>query len=57
MSVVRAIGATPLVELTNLNGKNPSVRLFAKLEAANPGGSVKDRTASFMLEKAEESGG
>lgn len=56
MSVVRAIGATPLVELANLNGKKPSVRVFAKVEASNPGGSVKDRTANFMLQKAEESG-
>jgi cysteine synthase B len=56
MSVVRAIGDTPLVELANLNGKKPSVRVFGKLEASNPGGSVKDRPARYMLQKAEESG-
>ncbi len=35
---------------------NPKVRLFAKLEGSNPGGSVKDRPALYMTEKAEESG-
>ena len=38
MSVLGAIGNTPLVELTKLN-KNPKVRVFAKLEGNNPGGS------------------
>lgn len=49
------IGNTPLVELTKLN-KNPKVRVFAKLEGNNPGGSVKDRAAWYMITKAEESG-
>jgi cysteine synthase B len=56
MSVLDAIGNTPLVELTRLNGKQPSVRIMAKLEGNNPGGSVKDRTAYFMIRAAEESG-
>ena len=56
MSITSAIGNTPLVELTNLNSKRPSVRIFAKLEGANPGGSVKDRPAYYMIKKAEESG-
>jgi cysteine synthase len=43
------------VELKRLN-PNPKVRLFAKLEGSNPGGSVKDRPALYMIEKAEESG-
>jgi len=56
MSILSAIGNTPLVELTGLNHKRPRVRIFGKLEGANPGGSVKDRPAYFMIKKAEESG-
>ena len=56
MSILSAIGNTPLVELTGLNRKRPRVRVFGKLEGANPGGSVKDRPAYFMIKKAEESG-
>jgi len=55
MSVIDSIGNTPLVEMNNLNG-NPRVRLMAKLEGSNPGGSVKDRPAYYMLKKAIESG-
>jgi cysteine synthase B len=55
MSVIDSIGNTPLVELNNLNG-NPRVRLMAKLEGSNPGGSVKDRAAYYMLKAAIESG-
>ena len=50
-----AIGNTPLVELRRLN-PNPRVRILAKLEGNNPGGSVKDRPAWFMLTGAEERG-
>ena len=53
--ILDAIGNTPLVELTNLNG-NPRVRIFGKLEGSNPGGSVKDRPAYYMIRNAEESG-
>jgi len=56
MSILSAIGNTPLVELTNLNSKKPNVRIFGKLEGTNPGGSVKDRPAYWMIKKAEESG-
>ncbi|MBM4024271.1 MAG: cysteine synthase family protein [Planctomycetes bacterium] len=56
MSIISAIGNTPLVELTHLNSKRPGVRLFGKLEGANPGGSIKDRPAYYMIEKAEQSG-
>jgi cysteine synthase B len=56
MSITSAIGNTPLVELTHLNSKRPSVRIFGKLEGANPGGSVKDRPAYYMIKRAEESG-
>ncbi|MHC4740698.1 MAG: cysteine synthase A [Planctomycetota bacterium] len=55
MSVASSIGNTPLVELKRLN-TNPKVKVFAKLEGNNPGGSVKDRPALYMIEKAEESG-
>jgi cysteine synthase B len=55
MSVIDSIGNTPLVELKNLNG-NARVRLMAKLEGSNPGGSVKDRAALYMVKKAIESG-
>ncbi len=56
MSITSAIGNTPLVELGNLNSTRPTVRVLAKLEGANPGGSVKDRPAWYMIKKAEESG-
>ncbi len=49
------IGNTPLVELTRLN-PNPEVKLLAKLEGDNPGGSVKDRTAYYMVKGAIERG-
>jgi cysteine synthase B len=55
MNLLQAIGNTPLVELVNLNPK-PSVRILCKLEGCNPGGSVKDRPALYMISKAEESG-
>ncbi len=51
----KAVGSTPLVELKSLS-PNPKVRIFAKLEGNNPGGSVKDRTALYMLSGAEVRG-
>jgi len=56
LDILETIGNTPLVELINLNGKRPEVRIFGKLEGCNPGGSVKDRPAYYMIKKAEESG-
>ena len=56
MSILSAIGNTPLVELNGLNNKKPKVRIFGKLEGTNPGGSIKDRPAYWMIKKAEESG-
>jgi cysteine synthase B len=56
MSIFSAIGNTPLVEMNNLNNKKPKVRIFGKLEGTNPGGSIKDRPAYWMIKKAEESG-
>jgi cysteine synthase B len=55
MNLLQAIGNTPLVELANLNA-NPGVKVLCKLEGCNPGGSVKDRPALYMITKAEESG-
>ena len=55
MNLFSAIGSTPLVELNNLNG-NSKVKIFGKLEGNNPGGSIKDRPAYYMIKKAEESG-
>lgn len=54
-SLSQAIGNTPLVELRNIN-PNPNVLILAKLEGSNPGGSVKDRPAWYMIKKAIESG-
>jgi len=54
--VFDAIGNTPLVELGPLDGINPRVKILAKLEGCNPGGSIKDRPAYYMIKKAEESG-
>ena len=50
-----SVGNTPLVDISALLGK-PQVRILAKLEGNNPGGSIKDRPARYMIEKAEESG-
>jgi cysteine synthase B len=54
-NVLGAIGNTPLVLLGDMNG-NANVRIYAKLEGNNPGGSVKDRPAYYMITMAEESG-
>jgi cysteine synthase B len=54
-NIIEAVGNTPLVELPRLSPK-PEVRIFAKLEGRNPTGSVKDRVAKAMIEKAEAEG-
>jgi cysteine synthase B len=54
-SIVDAIGFTPLVEVPNVC-PNPNVRLYVKLEAMNPTGSVKDRVAKYLVEDLERSG-
>ena len=51
-SVVDAIGNTPLVRLRNVTKKYPHVEVYAKLEFANPGGSVKDRAALRIIQDA-----
>lgn len=50
------IADTPLIELQSLGRDKPRARVFAKLEAANPGGSVKDRICLAMIERAEREG-
>ena len=54
-NILEAIGNTPLIRLNKLN-KGLKPKIFAKLESANPGGSVKDRIGLSMLEEAERSG-
>jgi cysteine synthase B len=53
--IIDLIGNTPMVELAKLN-PNPKVRIFAKLEGNNPGGSVKDRASLNMIRSAVERG-
>jgi len=54
-NVLDLIGNTPLVEIRRLN-PNPKLEMHVKLEKYNPGGSVKDRIAKYMIEQAERSG-
>src|SRR3989338_2500309 len=51
-NVLDAVGNTPLVKVPF----NSPAQIFAKLEYLNPGGSIKDRSALFMVEEAEEKG-
>ncbi|WP_394827526.1 PLP-dependent cysteine synthase family protein [Pendulispora albinea] len=51
-SVVDAVGNTPLLRLRNVTANAPGVEVYAKLEFANPGGSVKDRPALRMITDA-----
>jgi cysteine synthase B len=53
--IIDIIGNTPLVEIQKLN-PNPNVKIYAKLEGNNPGGSVKDRAALNMISSALERG-
>ena len=53
--VADIIGNTPMVELLRLN-PNPGVKIYAKLEGNNPGGSVKDRPAYNMIKAALDRG-
>ncbi len=54
-SILDQIGGTPLVPVNRLNA-NRNVEILAKLEFFNPGGSIKDRPALYMIEEAEKSG-
>ena len=56
-SALDLIGGTPLVRITRITARlDPRVRVYAKLERGNPGGSVKDRAAFRMIEDAEKAG-
>ena len=53
-SILQAIGNTPEIKLSRLFGDRVSV--YMKLERQNPGGSIKDRIALWMIEQAEKDG-
>jgi cysteine synthase len=55
-NILKMIGNTPLVEISELSPYPETVRIFAKLEGQNPTGSVKDRVALSMIETAEREG-
>jgi cysteine synthase B len=55
MGILDCVGNTPLVKLEAIN-PHPEVTILAKLEGNNPGGSVKDRIAYYMIKDAEEAG-
>ena len=54
-TIIDLVGNTPMAEVKNLH-RNPAVKIFAKLEGNNPGGSVKDRPALNMIRSAIERG-
>jgi cysteine synthase B len=54
-NIIEFVGNTPLVEIQKLHS-NPDVKIYAKLEGNNPGGSVKDRAALNMIRSAMERG-
>jgi len=54
-SILDLVGNTPMVDVSALS-PNPRVRIVAKLEGSNPGGSVKDRAALSMILEAEKNG-
>ena len=54
-NILQTIGSTPLVQIQKLN-PNANVRILAKIEGFNPTGSIKDRIALKMIEKAEAEG-
>ncbi|WP_185214300.1 cysteine synthase CysM [Sphingobacterium mizutaii] len=54
-NIIDLIGNTPMVEIKGFHD-NPKVKIYAKLEGNNPGGSVKDRAALNMIRSAMERG-
>ncbi len=57
INIADLVGGTPMVQFTRLLGDDANgVQLFGKLEALNPGGSVKDRIGVAMIEAAERDG-
>ena len=55
-SITEAVGNTPLVRLPQIDAETPDVKIYLKLEYANPGGSVKDRPALRMMQQAIKDG-
>ena len=55
-NIAATIGHTPVLQLSRLLGDDSTAELFVKLEAFNPGGSVKDRIGAAMIEAAESEG-
>lgn len=56
-TILELIGNTPLVRITNITKKLPqNIQILAKLERHNPGGSVKDRPALWMIKQGIQSG-
>ena len=53
-SLLSLIGDTPLVEIKNID--TGSCKLYVKMESHNPGGSIKDRTATYIIDQAEREG-
>jgi len=56
INIAAHVGRTPMVQLTRMLPEGCDCELFAKLEALNPGGSVKDRIGVAMIEAAEREG-
>ncbi len=56
INIAELVGNTPMVRLTRMEPEGSDVELYGKLEAANPGGSVKDRIGVAMIEAAERDG-
>jgi cysteine synthase B len=54
-NILKTIGKTPLVKINKIN-KNKKIKIYAKIEGVNPGGSIKDRIALKMIEQAEKEG-
>ena len=54
-TILDTLGNTPMVEIQKMN-VNPGVKIYAKLEGNNPGGSVKDRPALNMIRSALDRG-
>ena len=53
-NILETIGNTPLIDISEISPNN--VKIFAKLESANPAGSIKDRVAKYLIESAEKNG-
>lgn len=54
-NMLQAIGKTPMIKLEKFHA-NGGMSIFVKLEGNNPGGSIKDRAALYMIEQAEQRG-